>query len=297
MNKKLLGFLLLTIIAQLSKAQGCSDAGFCTIHAVKPSKDTAQSVNIIKFGTSYGVAQYQVTVISPYIDYTRHWGKISVNAKLLMGLRSGELSKTFGLADVILTSSWRATAHMQLIGGLKIPFNQANQKYQNLPLPMAYQTSLGTTDAIIGMTYKFKRWALSTAWQQPLTQNSNTFIVDNYPAELIKDPYLSTNEYKRSGDILVRVTHFSKINRKLNLSSSILPIFHLNNDSFRDSNGNRHTINHSRGLTLNLNTFIQYHLSQTSSLELSLGGPVKARDQRPDGLSQFSIGLEYAIRF
>ena len=279
--------------------QGCSDAGFCTVHSLKPAIGDTSTLtkNSFKLGAGYGLAQYNVSVITPYLEYTHHLGRLSLSAKLLMGIRSGELGTTSGLADIILTSSWTVNQQLQLMGGIKLPFNQADKMVNGLPLPMAYQTSLGTTDLILGANWKLNKWVVSTAWQQPINQNANTFLAEDYQEGRLNDPYLSTNEYHRSGDILIRVSRSSTLNEKWVFNYSILPIYHLSNDSYVNTAGQRQSIEDSQGLTLNLNTFIQYHLSNTSFLEFNVGAPVKARKNRPDGLSQFSVVLEYGIKF
>ena len=280
-------------------AQGCSDAGFCTIHSIKPQLEdsTFTSNNTFKLGTAYGVAQYNVLVITPYLEYTRRHGKLGFSAKLLMGVRSGELTTTSGLADIILSTSWQTSPKLQLSGAIKLPFNKADKTANGLPLPMAYQTSLGTTDLILGASFKINEWLVSTAWQQPLNQNNNAFLFDDYPDGELNDPYLSTNGYKRKGDVLVRISRSAILSEKMTLSYSLLPIYHLGNDSYLNSNGEELSIYKSKGLTLNLNAFVQYQLNESSALEFNVGAPIMARKNRPDGLSQFAVALEYIVSF
>ena len=280
------------------RAQGCSDAGFCTIHSIKPSvNETSSAKNQFKTGMTYGVAQYQVTVLSPYLEYTRYMGNVALSTRLLLGMRLGELTTNTGLADAIITATWAASSELNFTAGVKVPFNNANKKIDGRPLPMAYQTSLGTTDMILGITRSWNKFSISGAWQQPLTQNGNTFLIDEYPDGILSDPYISTNGYKRKGDVLLRLSHSTQLSEKIIFSSSILPIYHFGDDSYENSEGEEITIDDSKGLTLNLNVFFQYHLTQNTFVELNLGGPVVAREKRPDGLSQFAIAAEYSIRF
>ncbi|WP_430815515.1 hypothetical protein [Carboxylicivirga sp. RSCT41] len=290
---------LFTVPFHSACSQGCSDAGFCTIHSIKPVLgDSLKSRNnTFKAGVSYGSAQYNVSVVTPYLEYIYHFRHVALSAKLLMGIRSGDLGTTSGLADVILTSSWNLNEKLQLVGGVKLPFNKADQAAGGLPLPMSYQTSLGTYDLITGASWRMKKLTLTAAWQHPLTQNDNAFLFDDYPDGILSDPYISTNGYERKGDVLLRITHRSSIGEKWTLLSSVLPIYHLGNDSYQDRDGNEVTIEKSKGLTLNLNVFFNYHLSSNTALEFSLGAPVIARENRPDGLSQFSLGVEYVVRF
>lgn len=297
--KTTLIFISLLFVSIQLQAQGCSDAGFCSIHSLKHSTSDSSSLdnNSFKSGLGFGGAQYQVAVISPYLEYTRKMGVLAISAKLLMGVRNGGLATTSGLSDLILTSTWSLNPNWQLAGGVKLPFNRADKTANGLPLPMAYQTSLGTTDLILGITWKHQGLAISAGWQHPLDQNSNSFLASDYPDDLLKDPYLSTNAYHRSSDVLLRVSHHSVLNKKWLWSYSLLPIYHLANDSYVNEADQRQSIEDSKGLTLNLNTYIQFPLSETSVLEFNVGAPIKARKNRPDGLSQFSVVLEYVVRF
>jgi len=165
-------------------------------------------------------------------------------------------------------------------------------------LPMAYQTSLGTADIIVGMAITGKYFSLTTALHQPFIQNRNEFLPEDYPDGIITENYISTRGYHRKGDVLLRLSHPVKFrNNQWILISSILPIYHLGNDSYVDNTGKHSEINGSSGLTLNLNLFLQYRISESNHIEISAGAPIISRKVRPDGLSQFSLGVEYVIDF
>lgn len=296
-------FVIMFIITLPVKllSQGCSDAGFCTVQSVKPSaKDSLPAQpNTFKIGLVYGMAKYQVSVFSPYAEYTRKMGaKFSTTTRLIFAFRDGELATTYGVTDALVSINYSLNKNLQMVIGMKFPFNSANKSKNGLSLPMAYQTSLGTTDIIAGVTYNMNQFAITTAWQQPVTQNNNTFLFNDYPVGILKEGYFSTNAYNRKGDVLFRFSHRTMFgSKKYSLISSILPIYHLGNDTFEDANGNSISIIGSEGLTLNLNLFFQYKLNETNSLEFSVGAPVVSRKSRPDGLSEFSIGIEYVVRF
>ena len=136
------------------------------------------------------------------------------------------------------------------------------------------------------------------ALQQPLTQNDNAFIADDYPPESEFRNYQSTNKYKRSGDILLRISYPLTIGKKLIFTPSLLPIYHLHNDKFTDTDGIEKEIDGSQGLTLNANIYFDFQLNEKSSLQLNAGAPMVIRDARPDGLTRhFIVSFEYRIRF
>jgi hypothetical protein len=294
--------IVLTIIFPFRLlSQGCSDAGFCTVQSVKPGAADSLSakLNTFEAGVTYGIAQYRVSVLSPYAEYTRKLGtKLAVTSRLIFALRNGKLATTYGLADFLVSANYTINNQLQLVAGAKLPVNSANKSKNGLSLPMAYQTSLGTADIIAGMTYHLNQFVIAAAWQQPVSQNKNTFLFSDYPLGVLDEGYLSANQYERKGDVLLRLSHHTMFgSKKYSLISSILPIYHLGNDTYKNNSGERIAITGSEGLTLNLNVFLQYQLSETNLLEFSAGAPVIARKARPDGLSQFSLGVEYAIRF
>jgi hypothetical protein len=280
-------------------SQGCSDAGFCTIHSIKPhGKDSTTSHNVIKLGMSYGIAQHGISVISPTLEYRHTFGKkLALTSKFLYAIRSGELATTSHFSDAIISIDYAVSARFKIIVGSKIPFNDGNIKHNDLPLPMGYQTSLGTLDVIAGIAFQYKKLQMMAAFQQPIQQNNNQFTATLYPSHTASK-YFNTTGYQRSGDILLRIGSYLSFKRpQWKLFYSALPIFHLQNDQYKNAEGNLESIQNSQGLTLNLSAFLQYKPSQRNVWEISSGFPVIAREVRPDGLAQFALTLEYAYSF
>lgn len=303
--KNIFKFSLVAMTALASAnvySQGCSDAGFCTVHSIKTKEpvDTIKNFkNQFKVGFSFGMAQNKIAIYTPYGEFTRRFNpRISVTVKLLSAVHHGELSTTFGISDAVITTDYQLAEKLQLVAGMKIPFNDADKKKNDLSLPMAYQTSLGSTDMILGLSFIQNALIITTAFQQPLIQNRNGFDISDYSEEMLQGVYYSTNGYKRKGDVLLRISqHVRFRNNKYLFIPSILPIYHLGNDSYLDNTGSRIDIIDSGGLTLNLNVFLQYKLTSSTRIELSAGAPVIARKVRPDGLSKFAVGVEYGVDF
>ena len=63
--------ITLLFITKNAFAQGCSDAGFCTIDAFKPQiTDSSETkVNQLKFGGYYGSADKSISVIVNHIEF------------------------------------------------------------------------------------------------------------------------------------------------------------------------------------------------------------------------------------
>jgi hypothetical protein len=299
-------YLLLIIgfwVAGLSfaRAQGCSDAGFCTMNSFKPeaADSTAELLNQWKLGAFVGSADYAIVLYGNYLEYNRQLNeKFGLDVKLTTLAQQGNDIAVFGLSDVFLNTHYSANDKLRFTLGAKIPLSSASRMRDNLPLPLDYQASLGTFDFIFGVGYIIKNWQLVAAIQQPLTQNNNQFLATDYPLTSPLAAFQSTNGFKRSGDVLLRLSYPVEVTHKLRLTPSLLPIYHLANDKYTDVLNVEREIIGSKGLTLNGNIYFDYALNTKSSLQLNLAMPFIVRDARPDGLTRsFIANLEYRVRF
>lgn len=281
-----------------AQSQGCSDAGICSIENIKPGTIEFQEGNQFKAGIGYGNADHGIAVISPYITYTRTFKNFSLEARMLALSQSGNETSSFGLSDIYLVSNFRLAQNLQATAGFKIPLSKANKKLNGLPLPMDYQSSLGTVDLLLGAQYTVNRFMFAVAYQQPLSQNSNTFLVDDYPSDSDFNKFLSTNNYVRKGDLLLRISRSIPFGDKVIITPSLLPIYHLGNDGFTDLLSEEQEIIGSEGLTLNLNVYADFVVGPNSNIQVNLGSPLIVREARPDGLTRsFVLNLEYQISF
>jgi hypothetical protein len=287
-------------------AQGCSDAGVCTLNSIKDNTHGAaeNKANNITIGFSYGKGERKTNDYTPYIEYTRNLSSsTSVTGKISFAAVTGELANTSGLGDLFVSvnhgfdtkKSWSKI----LVAGLKIPFDEANITKNSFHLPMPYQTSLGTTDLILGIGFIHRSLGITVAVQQPLKQtNGNEFLPSQDPSDMLAAKYLPTNKFGRKGDVLLRVSYHFDLGKKFFVRPSLLGIYHEANDTYADDAGIRREIALSKGLTLNANVFFGLKLNKTSDLELSLAAPFVVREARPDGLTRSAVAaLEYKFRF
>jgi hypothetical protein len=288
-------------LTKVSIGQGCSDAGFCTISSIKPSSDDSTETmnNQMKVGIFLGNADHGISAYGNYFEYNR-----LINDKLGFGVKLTTIGQTgndisvFGVSDLFLNAKYAVNKQFKLILGAKIPFSLANKSLNNLPLPMDYQPSLGTFDLIFGMGHKIGGFQLVAAIQQPLTQNDNQFFSSSYPIYSELRKFQSTNKFKRSGDVLLRISYPITLKDKFKFTPSLLPIYHLSEDKYTDELNIEREIAGSQGLTLNANLYLDYEINETSVLQLNVGFPFIVRESRPDGLTRSSIAtLEYKIRF
>jgi len=300
--------LSLLTISQ-ANAQGCSDAGVCTIHAIKNNTSTSgkkdDKHNDIVVGFAFGKGERNTSVYTPYIEYTRNiTDQTSVTGKISFSAVTGELANTSGLGDLFVsvnhTIDSKRKFQKSFVIGLKLPFDQADIVENGIHLPMPYQTSLGTTDLVFGLSYIRQSFGATLALQQPLKKiNGNRFLPSDYPSVPLTAEYLPTNYFERKGDALLRFSYnFAFDKSRFSIRPSLLGIYHLGNDSYADMNKMRIKIEKSSGLTLNGNVFLGYSLNKSGVLELSAGAPFVVRTNRPDGLTRsFVASVEYKFSF
>ena len=299
--KRIIAITAFVFCVTIVKSQGCSDAGFCTINSFKQSTGKTQAAtykNQFRIGASGGGADNDITVFSALVEYSRKINKsFSADLKVTFLSQSGNNISTAGLSDVFVNVNYAVSKKVDLILGAKIPLSDANKQKNGLTLPMDFQSSLGTFDVIVGLGYKLEKWKFNIGWQQPLSQNSNTFIAENYPINSPLHSFQSTNNYTRSGDVLLRISYLFELSKKLLLTPGILPIYHLADDEFSNING-KQIINGSKGLTLNAIVYLNYKINEKNTLEFNMGSPLVARDVRPDGLTRsFVATIQYQLSF
>jgi hypothetical protein len=299
----------------LMYAQGCSDAGFCTMGALRPNQPSSTEANLrlksIELSYYVGQVNPKDYVTSFTIDANIGIGKRSaLQMKLPYIVMYGALANTQGLSDITLSFS-RALLQTQknntlaLTVGAKIPTNRSDKRsIDNRPLPMYYQTSLGTYDGAIGISYSTSKWLLATGWQVPiLHDNNNQFLWgawNSSPDSAIAAEYPRGNQLKRGQDIMIRIERNFRFSR-FNFYIGVLPIYRITSDkitlngvetSFKDRNNNFN----SKGLALTFLYGAGYRFSVNSGIKGFLGVQNYTRDGHPDGLSReyvASIGYEY----
>jgi hypothetical protein len=302
-------YYLLVFITALSinlpkfvAGQGCSDAGFCTLGPLQPENNDSTMLTHSQFitGTFSGLAAKGVIVWGQYLEIDHSFSnRFSTNIKLTSLAQIGNKINVWGLGDVFITPSLKLSKHWGVIGGIKIPLTKADKELNGIPLPMDYQSSFGTTDIIAGIKYRKAKWQLTAAYQMPLTQNKNKFLISDYPEDSPMRKFFSTNGFNRMPDAMLRIAYgpFNTSNRS-NFTPALLSVYHITNDSYRDIDANEVIIENSRGLTLNLNFFWDYNINSNQTIQINLGAPVYAREARPDGSTRNVLfNIEYRFGF
>ena len=281
-------------------AQGCSDAGICSINHGFQS-DEKQFKNTIEVAAIYSLGEANVKYFSPYLSYTKRFNdRFSFTSKVTFSTATGSFGTRTQFGDAFLIGNYtfkeKDKRQWSTLVGLKFPFTASNLKINGYSLPLDYQSSLGTIDLFLGTNLNYKNWDFNAALQIPIVNLNKNSYFKEYSGTI---DFPSTNLFERRPDALLRATYSIKtLIKKFTFKPNVLFIYHLGEDTYENILGNRESIKGSDGLTLNGNLITSYKLSKQSSLELSLATPFIVRDIRPDGLTRsFVLGLQYQYSF
>jgi hypothetical protein len=230
--------------------------------------------------------------------------KNSFQIKLPFQAVTGSLANTSGIGDISLCftrniySSEKFDVSVSL--GSKIPTNKSNKTENGYPLPMYYQTSLGTYDAIAGISLVNKKWLLATGIQVPFNKNDNQFLWSDWTGSG-EDPkyiqkYARANQLKRGIDVMLRVERNFRFSR-LNFSVGLLPIYRVTNDEIELNDG-RTKPDGAKGLALSAIGTVGYSFNVKNGIKLLIGHKLTQRDENPDGLTRVLVtSATYFYRF
>lgn len=298
--KKILLITGTLLIATFTFAQGCSDAGICSVGQGFQTKDK-ELKNSIEIAILFGAGESDVNYFSPYISYTRQINeKFALSTKVTFSTANGSFGTRGAFGDAFLVGNYSFVAkndtQWSVLLGSKIPFTSSNLKINGFSLPLDYQSSLGTFDLFLGTNLKYKKWDFNAAIQIPVFNNNKNSYFAEYSGT---DDFLTTNLFERKSDALFRATYsLNTKNHKFTFKPNVLFIYHLGEDSFENIFGKRESYVGSEGLTINGNLISSYNISRQKSFELSLAAPFVVRDIRPDGLTRsFVLGLQYKYSF
>lgn len=291
---------VLFLIATLNYAQGCSDAGICSI-GNGFQLDKKELKNNIEIASIFGAGEFDVRYISPYISYTRQLNKkIELSTRITFSSANGNFGTraSFGDAFVIGKYSFAEKNNKQwsAIAGWKIPFTASNLKINGYSLPLEYQSSLGTFDLFLGTNCTYKKWDFNAVIQIPVFNNNKNSFIKDFSGSTV---FPTTNLFQRKSDALFRTTFTLKTkNEKFTFKPNVLFIYHLGEDSFENIFGKRESFVGSEGLTINGNLLTTYKLNNQNSIAFSVASPFVVRDIRPDGLTRsLVVELRYVVGF
>jgi hypothetical protein len=224
---------------------------------------------------------------------------------------TGNFGSTSGLGDfsLCLTRNLYSSENFDISAsvGSKIPSNNSNLKSDDtgLALPMYYQTSLGTYDAIAGISFINKQWLFATGIQHPFNQNGNTFDKAEWLPVYkggLGESYVNKNtaayKLKRGTDVMLRVERNFRYAR-FNFTLGLLPIFRITKDEITDvDTGQRIKLDGTTGMALSGIGTVGYNFNVKSGVRLLFGRKITQRKVNPDGLTRHDVAtISYFYRF
>ncbi|NOT76546.1 MAG: hypothetical protein HOP08_16580 [Cyclobacteriaceae bacterium] len=297
-------------------SQGCSDAGFCTMGAMKPDQSFNKKIkfklNNMDLSFYRGTTTLTPVIYVATLDMNFSiFNKTTLQVKLPFQHVEGRLATTSSVSDISICFTRNVISNdrfdLNVSFGGKIPTNNSDfSTSEGNALPMYYQTSLGTYDLIAGVSLINRKWLLATGIQVPLNSNNNQFDwhrwVDNDPDELdYIQKYANATELRRGIDVMIRVERNFRFNR-LNFSLGVLPIYRITADKITNFAGQRTSFdaagNEAIGLAMSGIGTVGYSFNVRSSIKLLLGHKITQRQFSPDGLTrEFVSSFTYSYRF
>jgi len=311
--KKILYIVLLIFVIEKLPAQGCSDAGICTLGS-SLKKDQAFDKFSFAINQTLGSAEQNVKVYNSQIEISKSlFKKAQVQLKLPYIFTQGNLANTQGLGDISASFTYqyyqKNNWSINYTLSFKLGVNAADKAFEiQLPanntmmmaLPMVYQTSLGTHDILLGADARYKKvWRFALGFQMPIVQfNKNNFeasIAQNTPNA---SAYFTSNKLMRRPDALLRIDRSVAIGKRFQVNAGLIAVYHLLHDRVYDINNTAsYAVHGSKGLTLNYAVSGTYSINKNFELSFRFAQPLIVRKTRPEGLTRhYVVGLELKYR-
>ena len=286
---------ILIIVLSLSlpnvQAQGCSDAGACSVGLDPFSEAGTEGFSKVQVSVeqTFGLGEKWVFIgqTTAGIKY-QLFSKTAVEMRVPFIFTIGNLGSSAGVGDMMLSVTQTVFAGLKqgitIVAGTRLKSNNADFKFDRKPLPMAYQTSLGSNDIIAGIFYYYNLWDFYLAWQHPFNRNNNQYL---HPVGETNDHklYYESAYLKRGDDMFVRVQRLFRLQNQNSIKVTMLAIYRLQEDQIIKDDENIH-LDGSKGITINLGITCNQKLKSGKSLEYALSFPVIDRKYRADGLTR-----------
>lgn len=295
-----------------SNAQGCSDAGICTVGASSTYHTPAEQsdslgkppLGLMNVTASLGIGEQNVINDQLILESRLYLLKgLEWQLRVPLVYNCGKLASIIGVGDIssalTLTIAKKKDSDLKISGGIRIPVGETNLKKDGRSLPMPYQTGLGTTDLLTALSLRLNRLTIAGSGQFVLNQsNDNEFSVSQWQDISNASLYFNSRKLHRGNDLSLR-GDFRIGTEKKWLMPGVLLIYRLKGDSYLNDKGERIIAHGSEGLTTNLIATGYLKKSERNSLMAQLGFPIIVRKTRADGLTRsavFNLTYIYNLR-
>jgi hypothetical protein len=321
MNYKRIEVILLVLFfSGQALAQGCSDAGFCTMGAMKPDQAYSKKINFklrsIELSYYKGKTKTTTDIFVTNLDISLGLTqKTGFQVKLPYQWTKGNFGQVGGMGDISLSVTHNVhrfkNFELNATLGMKIPSNKSDRVSQGrnkplsvgLVLPMYNQISLGSWDVVAGASLINEKWLVAVGYQDALTANNNTFKQDEwnepvYPDSNYVNLYDEATLLKRGTDVMLRLERNFKFAR-YSFNVGLLSIYRISKDRIIDDV----TLDYKKlpkttGLALTALFGFGYNFNINNTVKFSYGYKLKDREVNPDGLTRDNVMiLAYLFRF
>ncbi|MCB0804470.1 MAG: hypothetical protein KDC05_01655 [Bacteroidales bacterium] len=284
----------LIFIVKFMHSQGCSDAGACSVGSLELKDNSRDKTGLlIGYQQSLGLADKEALVAGTelFLEH-RILKNTSLEFRLPYYVTIGNLATTSGVGDLLVSVSQHLlqseTGRLTFITGGRLKTNDADKSKDGEPLPMVYQSSLGTYDIIAGLAWQTKKWSFSVGYQHPFGANENKYLHPDSVELPDNKQYYESAYLKRGDDLMLRIQRTVTLNEKSTINFGFLPIYRIQKDEIK-RNGVYEQLPGSSGITYNV--FFNWYkkLGQNKQFVLTTGIPVHAREYRADGLTRTAI--------
>jgi hypothetical protein len=281
-------------------AQGSSDPGLSTVGSLGILaggyvQDTvSQKRNLMRLTQSAAIGENDVFIMTSFLDvYLQINSRIRFQIRGPIHMSRTKEARAVSIGDIFLIYSYTVLqmGKHQLItnAGVRLPTNQSNLTYENMVLPMHFQTSTGSFEAIISAQYIWQNrlgfLSATAGYQQPFF-----YINQNISPE--------SRELHRKADMMLKADYLFKAGKKFYAGAGAWWLYHPKSDTRLNEDLQRIRIAGSSGCVLNLTAAAQWLLSDNIELGLTMVVPVINKDVRPDGLyRQFVLNPYFQLSF
>ena len=312
MLRKLTVLFILGILSNISFGQ-CSDAGVCSI-ASHPSEYSLPGYSL-GLGYSIGssgkedkITYHSLSVKGSYDILTN----VSLSLAVPFNIQTSDYSTISGIGDISFVSNfflWREEmfpltsdtvfAHEPpIFGGLQFQLGGkfATGRVNEKNLPLKYQSGLGTSDLLLGMTYTHQGFLLGVGYQHPFGITKNSFdSIGRGPDFLWRISYSTrVGDFNFSGDILA-IKRLAET--KQYVDSNFVFTTEFSPDPIDVSKG-YYKILGSNQFQINFSARAQYILSIHTTTEIGVAFPLLKRKENSDGLKRaFTISVGITTQF